>query len=104
VEAESEGFVLGVGDAKDRLLRPLPGGAGKDVEELDGGHVERDEAVELVDAADRVDHPLPGEHLIGEEVAEAAGEARLDACHARWYRGPASNRRPPDPQSGALTN
>ena len=27
--------------------------------------------LELVDAADRVDHPLPGEHWIGKQVAEA---------------------------------
>ena len=69
-------FLLGIGDAEDRLLRFLPRAAGEDVEVLDGRRAEGHEAIKLVDAADGVDHLLAGQHLIGQEVAEAAGEPR----------------------------
>jgi len=36
------------------------------VEELDGGRAERNEAIQLVDSANGIDHPLAGEHLIRE--------------------------------------
>jgi hypothetical protein len=78
VEAEAEVFFLRIADAEDRLLRFLAGAAGEDVEELDGGGGQRNEAVVFVDAADGVDHPLASQHLIGKKVAEAAGEARDD--------------------------
>jgi hypothetical protein len=78
VEAEAELFLLRVGDPEDRPLGLGAGAAGEDVEVLDGGGGERHEAVVLVDAANRVDHLLAGQHLVGKEVAETAGEPRLD--------------------------
>ena len=65
-----------------------PAEAAQHVEVLDGGGDERHEAVELVDAADGVDHPLPRQHLVGQQVAQAAGETRLDGvCHGTWSAG-----------------
>ena len=92
VEAQAERLRLGVADREDRLRRLLPGrGAAQDVEVLDGGRRQGDEAVELVDTADGVDHVLAGQQLLGQEIAQAARDARFHsvrlACHGEPSRG-----------------
>ena len=88
IEAKSQRFVLRIGDAEDRLLRFLSRAAGENVEVLDGRRRQRHEAIQLVHAADGVDHRLPREHLVGEEVAETAAYAGFNGGgHASSGRG-----------------
>ncbi len=69
IEAEPQFLFFRIGDPKDRRLRFLARAAGEDVEVLDRGRAQRNEAVELIDATDGVHHLLPRQHLVGKEIA-----------------------------------
>ena len=119
IEAQAERFRLRPLDAEDRALRLLARRrAEQHVEVLDGRGGEGHEAVQLVDAADGVHHPLPGQQLGRHQVAQPLEQTGFDS---RGHGKPLSRglmrsvligvRRgvnvclagPPDPQSGALT-
>ena len=91
-------------------LRPCQHRGAFDDRGLQGG-----EAVALEDPPQTVDHRLTAADGRAQEVAHALGQDGIDASgHARdrtaggrmeeWYWRVDSNHRPPDPQSGALTN
>src|SRR5262249_36421124 len=78
IESQPELLAFRIRHEKNRLLRFLPRAPRQHIEIFDRGCAERHESVKLVNASNAVDHLLPRQHLVGQEIAQSAGKAGLD--------------------------